>query len=760
LFLPMQLQYIFAVWSVFITFTAYSIPNYHGCTTDVAKTLPYCNTALSFEERVSSLINSLTLDEKISLISPDDRYDTCPIVVSDIPRIGLPRYMWLTETNTDVSSACVSKDRCATTFIGPTGLGATFNRTVWRAKGDVISTELRAFSNINWYRGIGSNPWGFYLIGIDGFGPNINIVRDPRFGRNSELPGEDPFLTGSYAVEYVKGQQQRDANGYFKMRAYLKHFTAYSVETNRGHDTHDITPFDFWDTYLPAYEMAFVQANASGVMCSYNGENGVPNCANAWLLNEVMRKRWNQPDALVTTDCGAIPNLRGAPARAATPEIAAAWAINNGSDIEGGSSIWRHSLHSAINQGLSSEATVNQALRRSLIQLFQAGRFDPVEKVSWTSITVNSINSTLHQQVSYEAALQSFVLLKNDGVLPLMKGKRIAVLGPQAVARYGLLSDYYGDIVCYSENERPNNKSWDCIKTIAEGIAEVNVGGVTVAQMGVDINSQRMDGIQPALNAAAAADVVVLVLGIDKSIEYEGVDRKTTTLPGLQESFAMKVFAVGKPTVLILVNGGILSIDNLINSSKAIVEAFNPSVPGGKALAESLFGIQNRWGKLPVTIYPANYISEVDLFNFDMSKPPGRTYRYYTGKPLWPFGYGLSLTTFGLTCTAVQSPNQFSCNVMNTGSMKGDEVVMVFHSVGSDIRSKVDHPVPIKQLVGFERVSVDIGKSVQINFTFDKTAYQLTNKSGDKIVYPGHHLITFSRGYGQDVQFDVVLSQN
>jgi len=253
------------------------------------------------------------------------------------------------------------------------------------------------------------------------------------------------------------------------------------------------------------------------------------------------------------------------------------------------------------------------------------------------------------------------------------------------------------------------------------------------------------------------ADVVVMVLGIDFTIEHEGIDRSSITLPGQQESFATKVLAIGKPTILILVNGGIVSIDNLINGPEAIVEAFYPSVQGARALADTLFGAQNRWGKLPVTIYPANYISQVDIFNFNMSKPPGRTYRYYTGKPLWPFGWGLSMTTFTLTCTEVKAMTQYRCTVLNSGSLNGDEVVMVFHSVGNDIRSKVDHPVPIKQLVEFGRVSVETGQSSQIDFTLDQKAFQLTNKNGDKVVYPGQHTLTFTRGYGQDVTFQVTI---
>eukprot|EP01123_Difflugia_compressa_P014532 TRINITY_DN762_c1_g1_i1.p1 TRINITY_DN762_c1_g1~~TRINITY_DN762_c1_g1_i1.p1 ORF type:complete len:323 (+),score=58.55 TRINITY_DN762_c1_g1_i1:145-969(+) len=274
--------------------------------------------------------------------------------------------------------------------------------------------------------------------------------------------------------------------------------------------------------------------------------------------------------------------------------------------------------------------------------------------------------------------------------------------------------------------------------------------------MGVDVNSNRVDGIQAALNAVAASDVAVLVLGIDKTIEHEGIDRVNTTLPGLQNEFALKVLSIGKPTVIVLVNGGILSIDDLVNASAAIVEAFNPSVQGARALADTLFGTQNRWGKLPVTIYPADYINQVVMTNYDMSKPPGRTYRYYTGTPLFPFGYGLSLTTFDVSCKQIR-PTVFQCVISNTGKLDGDEVVMLYHSAGQDIRKKVVHPVPIKQLVQYERFSVGVGKSVTHTFSLTLDAFRLTNIVGDKVLYGGQHFIFISHGNGNDLQFEVTL---
>jgi len=268
-----------------VTCTGTPLPSYQACANAVALTLPYCNTSLSFEARLQDLLGRLSVPQKISMISPQPQLgDTCGVHTNTIPELGLPQYYWLVETNTGVASACLAPGQCATTFSGPLGMGASFNRTSWRLKGQVLGREMRAYNNANWPR---FDPSSSDYIGITGYGPNINIARDPRFGRTSELPGEDPFLSGNYASEMVQGMQTVDSAGHPLMLAYLKHYTAYSRETDRGHDTYNIALHDFYDTYLAQYEIAFTQGNATGAMCSYNGENGIPSCANNFILNEV-----------------------------------------------------------------------------------------------------------------------------------------------------------------------------------------------------------------------------------------------------------------------------------------------------------------------------------------------------------------------------------------------------------------------------------------------------------------------------------------
>jgi len=704
----------------------------HGCVSDVAKTFKYCDTTLSIDDRVASFISVLNLTEKLTLLSPDgDLGNTCEDHTAGLERLGLPQWDWLMETNTAVNAACYKEGKCAINFCGPLGLGASFNRTSWRLKGEVFGEEFRAFHNLGWHRNAAKS-----IVGLTGYGPNINILRDPRFGRASELPGEDPYHSGEYAIQMLQGAQQLKGK-YPAMAMLVKHFTAYSRETNRGHDTYDISMYDLWDTYLPQYEAAFTKGKASGAMCSYNAENGAPSCANGYLLNDVIRGKWGMKDAAITTDCGAVGNLLGPPVNAASHELAVSMAINNGTDLEMGGSLFTTYLPNATKMGLIKESAIDESIRRLYRMHFVLGRFDPPEQNPWSSLGEETINSTRHQQIRDEASAQSFVLLKNNGVLPLSQGKNIAVLGPQGMTTDGLLSDYHGDQICFKNND-------PCIPTIANSIAEKNNGGKTNIAKGVDVSSSNRDGIQQALDYAKSSDVVVLVMGNDKTQEHEAKDRPDTALPGLQEDFIKQVYALGKPTVLVITNGGALAIDDLIDGAGAIVEAFNPAF-GGPQLTDHLFGLQNRWGKMPYTMYPHDYIKQVSMDNYDMSKAPGRTYRYYTGKPLFPFGFGLSLTKINFSAS-LSTSLQVEVKVSNEGPLDGEEVIMVFVAASDAIRKSVNHPVPLRSLKNFDRVAVKNGAMQSINIQLAEEDFHLVTADGTKKLYPGEYYVIVSNG--------------
>jgi beta-glucosidase len=495
---------------------------YHDCLpASVGAPLKWCDFSLSHEERIAALLGEMTTAEMITLMSPlaiDG--STCNDHTGGVPRLGLSQYMWLTETNTAANSACLSATQCATTFPGPLGMGASFNRTLWYAKGSVIGTELRAFNNIGWHRDAGDPTKDF--IGLTGYGPNLNNPRDPRFGRLSELPSEDPYHAGHYAAKEISGAQEEDAKGHPKMITFVKHFTAYSKETNRGHDSYNVSLFNLFDSYLPQYEIAFKEGGAKGGMCSYDAINGAPSCANDFILNEVMRKRWNQPDAFISTDCGAVNNMKGPPAHAPDDAHAGAWVVNNGTDLEMGSDIVLRTLEQALRSKLTTKAVIKTAARRTLVHLFAAGRFDRLEDVEWSRFGRREIASAEHTRIRDDAAAQSFVLLKNEKkVLPLRAGAKVAVIGPQANG-HGLFSDYFNDQVCFGSTG--GSGGLDCITTIAEAIATANAGGVTTNATGCAMtNTTDRGGLAAAVAVAKAADVVVLALGIDKTVEHEGV---------------------------------------------------------------------------------------------------------------------------------------------------------------------------------------------------------------------------------------------
>jgi len=728
-------------------------PLFHGCLSDVARSHKYCDTSLSHEERADDVVSQLSTDEQISLLSPTMK-PFCAVHTPAIDRIGMTKYKWLTETNSAVSNTgCFVHNgvsKCATQFIGPLGQAASFNRSSWWMKGDVVSTDLRAYNNLNQGE-----------TGLMGFGPNINMLKDPRYGRNSELAGEDPYLSGEYGAAYTKGMQQIDSNGTYKMLSYLKHYTAYSVESSRFTFVANVSMFDFWDSYLPQYEIAFTKGQSSGAMCSYFAPNGESCCGNDYLLNQVIRGKWNRPDAVVMSDCSAVANMQKN-GYAHSPEDASAKAMNAGMDIYGGwdDDLWTQGfLAKAITEGLTTNATVAKSFKRTMMQKLKVGLFDGLEGQKWTDLEhfgLDALNSSYAQQVSFEAALQGLILLKNDdGALPLKMGMKVAVVGPMSVETKGLLSDYANDLLM------PSTQA-----SIADAIHTANTGGTTTVDIGVDISSSDTSKIGTAIAAVKMADAIVMVLGQTKALEHEGIDRKDTKLPGQQENFALQVLAAAlkKPVVLVLCNGGILSIDNLLSAANppgAVIEAFNPAVMGPRALAETAFGQHNRWGKLPVTIYPANYTDLVAIQEMSFTNTstignkslPGRGYRYYQGTPLYSFGEGLSYTSFTHTCKAATSTASagfynFVCDVSNTGSREGDEVLMVYHKVGDSIKRAIGskHPIPSRKLVAFDRVSLAKGATHALAFTIQSTSLSLTTNTGERVVYPGEHELVFSRG--------------
>ena len=801
-----------------------TLPNGHvwGCLpNNVSAHHKFCDHTLPTAERLADLVAQLSLEEKIGLMCADKHthVDSCNMMSAGCLRLGIPSYMHLVETNTAVASRCLRPGKCSVNYPGPTGLGAAMNRTLWYNKGHNMGNEIRAFNNLRWYRMTGDAPNS--LIGLNGYGPNLNIARDrshsaqyvccfvasfvpplvcgvarlsdsctgaARYGRTSELPGEDPFLTGTYAVNMVRGGQGMDEfesghSKHLKMTLGLKHYALYTVEEPRPSFIPNVTAHDLWETYLPQYRLGFSSKDLDGkpaghamaTMCSYAGENGVPSCANDYLLNQVVRSAagFNRPDVVVGTDCGAVNNMVHANHYASSDLDAAAKTLNGGTDMELGDQTWssianggKGKLAEAVLQKTANVSRIDESVTRIMHLRMITGQFDPIENQPYAKIGDEHINSTAGWQLNLEAALQSFVLLKNDGdVLPMKKGKKTAILGPHIHSTRDLMSDYKGDQQCAYEGQdwkKHGGGDYYCFPTIAQAFVRANGAANTVVSQGVEMDSSNSSGIAEAVAAAQGADQVLLFIGIGNDQEHEGIDRHNTSLPGLQEPFTLQVLAACKaksiPVAVILINGGAVAIDPVVPAAPAIVEAFYPSVRGGEALTMMAFGeTPLLFGKLPITLYDKHYIQQVDFHDFSMSKSPGRTYKYFSGTPLFSFGTGLTYAKHSVSCT--QSLRKITCTVTNTGGASAaDEVLMAYHSAGPAIRAAAKHPVPIKELVAFERVAVTSGSPVTVAFEIGDQQLGLVDETGTKQLVKGDHVVEISNGAGFSEKFTMSVS--
>ena len=647
--------------------------------------------------RINDLIRRMSLKEKVAQLQ-----NTAPA----IPRLGVPAYDYWSECLHGVAAAGV-----ATVFPQAIGMAATWNPPLIHQETEVIATEARAKFN-NYTEEHHGNSSRFH--GLDFWSPNINIFRDPRWGRGQETYGEDPFLTSRLAVNFIQGLQGNNPK-YIKAMACAKHFDVHSgPEPLRHQFDADPSPRDFYDTYLPQFEAAVREGHVGGVMGSYNAVYGVPSCASRFLLTDILRQDWGFTGYIVS-DCGAIHNIWANHHYVSTPEEAAAVAVKAGCDICCGRDY--NALIQAVQEGLISEKEIDRALFYALEIRFRLGLFDPPSMVPWSKIGMDQNNTPAHRALALKVAEESIVLLKNSGVLPLNRAhiKRIAVIGPNADSERMLLGNYHGT---------PTHPV-----TILAGIKAVAGPGIQVTYApGCPIALRRDGSNKPkpameadALAAAKSADVVIYVGGINSDYEREesskpnvylgfhGGDRTRIELPSVQEHLVEALQATGKPVIMVNFSGSAMAMPWEAAHLPAIVQAWYPGEEGGKAVAEILFGLVNPAGRLPVTFYR----STKDLPPFTDYSMNDRTYRYYTGKPLYAFGHGLSYTKFDYehlalskaTAKAGETVN-VAVTVKNSGRRDGDEVVQIYAT-----EEKPPVSMPIKQLVGFKRVPFKAGET-------------------------------------------------
>ncbi len=685
----------------------------------------FLDPQVSIGDRVQNLIDRMTLAEKVSQMMDDS---------VGIERLGIPPYHWWNEALHGVARAGI-----ATVFPQAIGIAATWNEDLVFRMASAISDEARAKHHEALRQGVHA-----IYTGLTFWSPNINIFRDPRWGRGQETYGEDPFLTARIGVQFVRGMQGEDSV-YLKTAACAKHYAVHSgPEADRHHFDAWASRRDMMMTYLPAFEALVREAGVAGVMGAYNRTNGEACCASPTLLQEILRDRWGF-DGYVVSDCGAIRDIYQYHQLVDTPEAASAMAVLAGCDLNCGCTY--ENLLSAVGNGLLSEKDIDRSLHHLFRIRFRLGMFDPQDQVPFARIPPEANHSPASQALALEAARQSIVLLKNtDDFLPLDKHLgSLAVIGPNADDVLVLRGNYYGT---------PAESI-----SILEGIKGLVSPETRVAYArgcGIVDPADGQD-IQEAVAAAREADVAVLVMGLSQQMEGEegqeegnptGVlsrgDRTEIGLPGDQETLLKAVAATGTPVVLVLLNGSALAINWAQEHLPAILEAWYPGEAGGRAVAEVLFGDYNPGGRLPVTFYK----SVEDLPPFEDYAMTGRTYRYFDGEVLYPFGHGLSYTRFAydelvLDHDRMDGPETLtvSCKVTNIGDRTGDEVVQVY------LRDALASlPGPHHNLVGFTRVRLAPGASTHVGFTLQPKQFAFADEDGRWVLEPGRFLLTVGGG--------------
>ena len=681
---------------------------------------------LTFEERAKALVGELTLEEKVSQLTYESK---------EIPRLGIKDYNWWNECLHGVARAGV-----ATVFPQSIGMAASFDTELMHEVATAISDEARA--KHHQAKRNGDN--GIYK-GLTFWSPNINIFRDPRWGRGHETYGEDPYLTSRMGIEFCRGLQGDDEK-YLKLVATVKHFAVHSGPEADRHKFNAIaSKKDMKETYLAAFEACVKEAGVYSVMGAYNRTNGEACCASETLLQKTLRDEWGF-DGVVVSDCGAIKDIYHDHHLVETPAEAAALAVRNGCEINCG---WMYPhLMEAVSEGYITEDEIDTAVYRAMLARMKLGMFDDDADVHYASIPYEVNDCEKHHELSKQMARESLVLLKNDKMLPLNKKRinTIAVIGPNADSKDALIGNYYGVPSEYY--------------TVLEGIRKTAPDAKVIYAPGCSLSGNPESawgekpewGFSEALAAAEAADAVVLVLGLTAELEgeesaatSEGGDKTDIKMVGVQEALMQTVAKAGKPMVLVNMTGSCMDLRQAVTDCDAIIQAWYPGQFGGQAIAEAIFGEFSPSGKLPITFY--NDMSQIPPFDdYDMEN---RTYKFFKGKPMYPFGYGLSygkIEYYGIHISSDKiSAGQdikVSIKCINRGKMDVSDVAQVYlHDDNASTR------VPIQKLVGFKRISLPKDEEQLVTFTVKAKDMAIITDDGKEKIEPG--IFTLSVGGSQ-----------
>lgn len=674
----------------------------------------YKDPSLPLAKRIDDLVSRMTLEEKVSQMMSG---------ATAIKRLDIPEYNWWNECLHGVARAGI-----ATVFPQAIGMGATWDPELIHSMAMATSDEARA----KHHEAVRHNNRNIFF-GLTFWSPNINIFRDPRWGRGQETYGEDPYLTARIGAAFVKGLQGDDPR-YLKVVSTPKHFAVHSGPESERH-TFDarISERDLRETYLPAFEACVKEGKAFSVMGAYNRLDGEACCASHKLLEQILRGEWGF-QGYVVSDCGAIGDIFLHHKIVKSMEEATSLAVKRGCELDCGEEY--RTLVKAVAMGLISEAQIDTAVKRLFEARFRLGMFDPPELVRYAQIPYSVNDSPEHRELALKTARESIVLLKNENyLLPLKKDlKSIAVIGPNADVVKVLLGNYEGT---------PSKAV-----TPLEGIRQkVSSSTKVLYAKGCELAGPPTDtkSFDEAVRNAKVSDATIMILGISPDLEgeemtvsvpgFKGGDRLTLDLPQPQEKLLKAVQATGKPVVVVLLSGSALAVNWANEHVKAIVEAWYPGEEGGTAIADVLFGDYNPGGRLPVTFYKSvNQLPPFEDYNM-----AGRTYRYFKGEPLYPFGHGLSYTTFKYNNLKLsgekikpQDSLQVSVEVQNAGNVAGDEVVELY------VRHvKASVPVPIRSLAGFNRIHLEPKESKQVSFTLSPRQLSVIDDQGKRIVEPG-----------------------
>jgi beta-glucosidase len=730
----------------------------------------YKDSCLDFEERVEDLVSRMTLEEKVAQMN-----STAPAIA----RLDVPEFNYHNEALHGISEAPGGVLARATSFPQSIAMGSTWNPALVLEVFTAVSDEIRAYNNLG---EMDPSVWS----------PNINMLRDPRWGRNDEAYSEDPYLMSRISVAFVKGIQGDHPN-YLKTIAAPKHFVANNSEYNRHDGNSQVEERWLREYYFPAYKACFQEAGAFSSMCAYNRVNGVPACASEWLLSTVLRDEWGF-EGYVVSDCGAIIDIFQNHKYVETGEEAAAIAVKAGCELNCGP-VYLDALLNACNQGLISEEDITTAVERLFLARFKLGLFAEPGDVPYSSIGQEVIESEEHRELALKAAREAIILLKNDDkTLPLSKDgiKSIAVIGPNAdKCRLGSYSgipsrkisvlqgikEKVGDQVevfhekgcniTFKDKINFSPEEWIDPEEGKDEVTQEQIYATAVEEIEFKMlyddyldNTKESDEVlmARAIELAKKVDQVILVMGTSRFVSNEEADAEDLNWPGSQGMLIRKIYEANPNVVLVTLKGFQIKLNWEEENLPAIVEAWYTGQEQGHAIADVLFGDYNPGGKLPVTYYK----SEDDLPHigeYDITK--GRTYWFFEKDVLYPFGYGLSYTTFDFSNLSIDKKElnkaddmkiTVRVNITNNGNIEGDEVVQLYVK---DIESSVIQPR--KELRGFERVNIAAGETKTVSLTLLNDDFTFWDeKTGEFDIEAGAFEIQVGSS-SQDIKFKDII---